>query len=199
MSYTQTEQGTFILSAGSSFSNVTTTKDDTDPSYADNLADESEGNLDIELGGGYLITDGLMLGLSVLYDRDVIKYEGNSGYEDEQTTTNLSLAPGVRYYFGESGAYGGVSYLIGSINSVFESTGNEDEEVKGTQSGLIVSGGYSFFVNDIIAFTPQVTYSMLSTVQEDGTYNLNTGYPEDLTIKTSGLGISFSINIHLSN
>ena len=196
-SYTQTDQGVLVLSAGSKLSNVSTTVDDIDPGSL-NGVDVSSNNMDVEIGGGYFVSDGLMLGLSLIYDSDMTNTDGN-GYERTETTTNITFAPTLRYYFGESGAFGGISYAVGTTNYLDEETSYDDYETKGSVSGLIISGGYSFFVNDILAFTPTVSYSMLSVVQEDATYNDNTGYPEDLTTETSGLTIGFAINIHFDN
>ena len=92
----------------------------------------------------------------------------------------------------------GVAYAVGTTNELDEETGYDDFETKGSVSGLIISGGYSFFVNDILAFTPTLSYSMLNVVSEDAIYN-DSGYLTDLTTETSGLTIGFAINIHFDN
>ena len=195
-SYTQTDQGVLVLGTGSKFSNVSTTIDDIDPGSL-NGVESSSNNMDLEIGGGYFVTDGLMLGLSLIYDSDMTNTDGN-GYERTITTTNITFAPTLRYYFGESGAFGGIAYALGTTNTLDEYSGFDDEEEKGSVSGLIVSGGYSFFVNDILAFTPTLSYSMLNIVSEDAIYN-DSGYLTDLTTETSGLTIGFAINIHFDN
>mgnify|MGYP001161095027 FL=1 len=197
ISYSQTDKGIFVLSAGSSLTNVSTTIDDVDPGTL-NGVESSSNNLDFEIGGGFFVSDGLMLGLSLIYDSDISKTEVNN-YELTGTTTNITFAPTLRYYFGESGAFGGIAYALGTINYLEEETGYEDVEDTRSVSGLIISGGYSFFINDIIAFTPSLSYSMLNVLEVDGYYDPALLSNVDLTTSTSSLTFGFGINIHLDN
>ena len=57
--------------------------------------------------------------------------------------------------------------------------------------------GYSFFVSDIVAITPSLSYAMMTSTLEDGYWNGN-NY-EDLEIKMSGLSLGLGISIHFNN
>ena len=77
--YAQTDQGTFLLGAGSSLQNTSLKVDDIDPGTLNGI-DLSSNQLDVKLSGGYFITDGFMLGLSINYDVESQTTDGN-GYE----------------------------------------------------------------------------------------------------------------------
>jgi len=191
----QTEKGTLVLGAGSSLSNVSLAVDDVDPGTL-NGSEISSNNMDLELSGGIFVADNLMLGLTLSVDGEGTKTE-SSGYEVNSTTTTTTIAPTIRYYFGESGVSAGVSYAIGSVNSLQEETGYEDYEEKQSITGLMINTGYSFFVSDIVAITPSLSYAMMTSTLEDGYWNGN-NY-EDLEIKMSGLSLGLGISIHFNN
>lgn len=193
----QTDQGSFLLGAGTSLQNTSLKVDDIDPGSLSGI-DISSNQLDVKLNGGYFVADGLMLGLTIVYDVESETTDGN-GYEQTLTTTSTAVGPVLRYYFAGSGAFAGVSYAVGSINYLDEESGYEDYETKQSISALGIGAGYSFFVNDIVAFTPSVTYVMSKSTLEDAYYNGNTGFYEDQEIESSGLILGFGINIHFDS
>ena len=155
--------------------------------------------MDLELSGGIFVADNLMLGLTLSVDGEGTKTE-SSGYEVNSTTTTTTIAPTIRYYFGESGVSAGISYAIGSVNSLIEEIDSGDVweyEEKQSIAGLMINTGYSFFVSDIVAITPSLSYAMMTSTLEDGYWNGN-NY-EDLEIKMSGLSLGLGISIHFNN
>ena len=194
--YAQTDQGTFVLGAGSSLSNVSLGVDDIDPGSL-NGAEISTNNTNLELSAGYFVVDGLAISFGLNYETEITKTIDNS---NELKISNISttLNPGVSYYFGETGVNFGLSFAIGSVKDIEEETGYEDLEQEQSISGLILSAGYSIFVNDIIALKPSVSYSMLNSVAKDMAINSN-GSLTDLEIKTSGLSFGFGIAIHFDS
>ena len=195
----QTEGGTFMLGAGSSLSSVGLSVDDIDPGSL-NGVDISSNTTDLNLFGGFFVTDGLVLGLGVTYENTTSKQDGN-GYENESSSTTTTIIPSIKYYFGESGFNTGLSYAIGTVKDIDEESdvsGTYEYEDEGSLSMLNLSAGYSFFVNDIIALTPSLVYTTAKVVQED-IYNSNTQFYEDSETELSGLSFGFSIAIHFSN
>ena len=189
----QTDQGIFVLGASSSLQNTSLKVDDIDPGSLSGV-DLSSNQLDLKLEGGYFVADGFMLGLSVVYDVESTNTDGN-GYETTSTTTTTAVGPVLRYYFAGSGAFANVSYAVGSVNDLEEETGYDDFEQKQSISALGIGAGYSFFVNDMVAFTPSLTYVTSKTTVEDAFTNYY-GLYEDQEIEQSGLILGFGINIH---
>lgn len=194
--YAQTDQGTFVLGAGSSLSNVSLGVDDIDPGSL-NGAEISTNNTDLEFSAGYFVANGLAISLGFAYENVISKTTDNS-YELKNSKTTTTLYPGISYYFGESGVNLKLSYAIGSVKDIEEETGWEDLEQEQSISGLIISAGYSIFVNDIIALTPGLSYNMLSSVAKDAAVNSN-GSLTDLELKMSGLSFGFGIAIHFDS
>ena len=194
--YAQTDQGTFVLGAGSSLTNVSLGVDDIDPGSL-NGAEISTNNTDLEFSAGYFVANGLAISLGFAYENVISKTTDNS-YELKNSKTTTTLYPGISYYFGESGVNLKLSYAIGSVKDIEEETGWEDLEQEQSISGLIISAGYSIFVNDIIALTPGFSYNMLSSVAKDAAVNSN-GSLTDLELKMSGLSFGFGIAIHFDS
>ena len=174
----QTESGTILLEGGSNMSytsmklnKVTFDGEDVTPDEID-----ATNKMSVNLGGGYFMMDGLAAGL--LFD-----YSSSS--TGDVSSNTMLVGPMVRYYIGESGMWGQLSYGIGS-----SSDGNDDTD-EPTSSALGFGAGYAVMLSDNVSLSPSLGYSMVTATQEEGDV--------DVVMKAGGLVFSVGISVYLGN
>ena len=100
--------------------------------------------------GGYFVIDNLALGLFISSESSKLELEGESDSESSLMTYGVM----ARYYFGESGLFGEVSYGIGT-----QDDGGDDTDI----SGLTIGAGYALFLSDNISINPSLGYSSMKS------------------------------------
>ena len=224
----QTDQGGFLLlgSTGLDYSSVGVT--DMSPSDQWSGDDESvTSSLEFEIQCGYFLADGLALGLSLGYksqwqdnvDTELV-FDGLGNYGNLVATnyssqTTFIIAPALRLYFGESGAWAQTSYGWG----YFESETEEDYKVpfwygtnmsndsKNTSpiSVLALQAGYAIYLSEKISLNPTIGYSWASVTLEDEVQtpiydsmgNVVYYTTQDLEVDKSGINFGIEIALHL--
>ena len=131
------EQGQMLIdgSVGLNFEsdNESETQNGDQDAVTENLMKMS--TLDLDLTGGYFLMDGLALGLSIDMNQVTTEQDGVADTKGKYTTT--MFGPMVRYYVGETGVFGQLSYLMGSGKS--DSSGD-----KGTKMSSLGIGAWCF-------------------------------------------------------
>ncbi len=175
----QTEQGTIILEGGSALNWTSQSLSDmtVDGTAVDPLPDVSTSQMGFSATAGYFVMDGLAVGLLLDYSSTTTKVEDM----DDDKSSSMTFGPIARYYIGETGGWGQLSYGMGS-----EDDGDSDTDDPKT-SVIAIGVGYSIYLADNISFSPSLGYAMATS--EIG----------DTEIKTSGLVFSAGIAIHLGN
>ena len=109
---------------------------------------------------------------------------------DDQVSTSLTIAPVVRYYFGESGVWSQVSYGFGS-------TGDGDSDTEDPSvSELGFGAGYAISLNDYVSLNPMIVYKLNTTKIKDGGMDLD-GSDADSVTKSGIFAFGLSLNVHL--
>ena len=224
----QTDAGTFLLygSTGLDFASQSITS--TDPSDAwDDDNKSKASNMELKLMGGFFIADGLLGGLVVSYKSESQKtvtvsdmyyngYSGESEQTQKSTTSTMIIAPTIRYYIAESGAWVQASYGFGSSTENYEydrdnpnwygSDQSESDKQSNPMTIFSIGAGYAIYLSDNISLNPTIGYAMSTITIEDGyeegyTYNYYTGNymagdVKDLKVKTSGMTFGLGIALH---
>ena len=146
-------QGNFFIGSNSSFNMSTTqqfsVKIDGEAVDSDLLDDTKYTNTNLGLSGGYFIADYLAVGISVDYASAKVSSGSTS-----TSSSNITYSALLRYYIG------GVAFVEGSYGSV----SNLDSSIDGPKvSSMHGKVGASIFLTDEVAFTPSVTYQLVST------------------------------------
>ena len=162
----QTSSGNILLDGSANFMFSSTTDDDTKMKTTD---------IGLGLMGGYFVIDGLALGLGVSVDNSSMKPDGGDAVKSSSTM----LTPFARYYVGDIGVWGQVSYGFGSMKY--------DGDDLGNNSSLGLAVGYAIFLNDNVSLNPNLGYNMGSFTPEGA----------DDAMKSSGLAGGLTIAIHL--
>ena len=185
----QTDQGTFLLSGGTELTYVSQSLNSMDPDIYDimgvDMPDIKNSQMELNLFSGYFLIDGLAAGLTVSYESET-NTTSSSGYDYKDITTTTVIAPTVRYYIGETGAWAAASYGFGSSNNLEEETDEEDEEDNNKVSTLMFGAGYAIYLADNVSLNPSLGYAMTTVTMEDGGLNSNSEIV-DLEVKTGGL------------
>jgi|ETNmetMinimDraft_26_1059896.scaffolds.fasta_scaffold110984_2 hypothetical protein len=195
----QTDQGTFLLSGGTELSYVSQSLNSYDPDIYDimgvDMPDIKNSQMELNLFGGYFLIDGLAAGLTVSYESET-NTTSESGYDYKDITTTTIIAPTVRYYIGETGAWAAASYGFGSSNYLEEETDYEDLENNSKVSALMFGAGYAIYLADNVSINPSLGYAMTTVIVEDGGVN-DDFETVDLEVKTSGLFFGLGLSVHL--
>ena len=195
----QTDQGSFLLSGGTELTYVSQSLNSLDPDIYDimgvDMPNIKNSQIGLNLFGGYFLIDGLAAGLTVSYESET-NTTSSSGYDYKDVTTTTVIAPTVRYYIGETGAWTGVSYGFGSSKYLEEETDYEDVENNSKVSALMFGAGYAIYLADNVSLNPSLGYAMTTVTAEDGGINSN-GEEVDLEVKTGGLFFGLGISVHL--
>ena len=183
----QTEQGTIILEGGSdlNWSSISVTGGSVDGEEADSddIPDNSVSTMGFNVTGGYFVIDGLAVGLLLDYSSTTSKEENM----EDVTNSSMIFGPIVRYYIGETGAWGQLSYGMGSSKS----DDNDGPKV----SSIGIGAGYSIWLSDNVSFSPSLGYVMTTSTQD-----LDLGFGDvEVIAKQGGLVFSAGIAIHLGN
>jgi hypothetical protein len=162
----QTSSGNILIDGSSSFSFNSMKNAD---------SKSTETNIDLGLTGGYFVIDGLAVGLGINLLMESSKPDG--GDADKSSITMIS--PMARYYVGDIGVWGQISYGFGSASY--------DGEKAYSVSNLGISAGYAIFLNDNISLNPTLGYNMMSTKMEGA----------DDKSKDAGIAAGITIAVHL--
>ena len=196
----ETEAGTFLLQMGGdgiSFSSSSVTSADNGSAYGD--FDDSYDKINTSTFGintmaGFFVADGLAIGLrfALSSSTTTTEYSSDSPFEDpdDVVATSLTIAPVVRYYFGESGVWSQVSYGFGSAGDGDSDT--EDPSV----SELGFGAGYAISLNDYVSLNPSLIYKLNTTTIKDAGMNLD-GSDADNVTKSGIFAFGLSLNVHL--
>jgi len=225
----QTDKGVFLISGSTGLDFASQSVTGTDPSDAwddDNTLKTT--NMELKLLGGFFMADGLVGGIAVNYKSESQKqesvsdiyYSGNSGEVNQMqksTTITTIIAPTIRYYIAESGAWVQASYGFGSMTEKFEYDNDypnwygyddsDSDKESNPMTIFSIVAGYAIYLSDYISLNPTIGYAMSTVKMEDGyyesgSYNPYTGYytqgdEEDLKIKMAGMTFGLGIALHL--
>lgn len=178
----QTERGKFLILAGTNLSFSSLSHEyESDGNSADA---GSSSQFDLTLGGGYFVHDNIALGIEVSYDRTSTEYSDG----DKEVMSASAISPFVRAYIGsytvarpfvQAGI--GFGKHKGEYTSAnYFSEGSEDLFL------YSLSGGVSFFLNDIISLDILLAY-VYSSLESDA------GSSSKYIISGFGSNIGFSI------
>tara|TARA_B110000444_G_scaffold248536_1_gene272531 strand:+ start:257 stop:970 length:714 start_codon:yes stop_codon:yes gene_type:complete len=145
--------------------------------------------------GGYFMMDGLAVGLSIDYSSEGTKtsYTETGWDDDESKQVLMMIAPTVRYYIGETGAFAQLKYGFGNdTDKAFES-GEDDDVTK--MSALTIGGGYAIGLGDYVSLNPMLSYSMWTMTDE----YTGSGSGDDVVTKVGALNFGLGITMYLGN
>tara|TARA_B100000795_G_scaffold4323_1_gene2999 strand:+ start:346 stop:1008 length:663 start_codon:yes stop_codon:yes gene_type:complete len=197
----ETEAGTFIMQMGGdgiSFSSTSVSSADNGSAYGDfdDTYDKiNTATFGINTMAGFFVADGLAIGLRFALSSSTTTVELSSDLigatdPDDQVSTSLTIAPVVRYYFGESGVWSQVSYGFGS-------TGDGDSDTEDPSvSELGFGAGYAISLNDYVSLNPMIVYKLNTTKIKDGGMDLD-GSDADSVTKSGIFAFGLSLNVHL--
>lgn len=197
-----TDAGTFLMQMGGDGISFTSTSVNSvtsgigDAEWGDTYDKQNVTTFGINTMLGYCIIDGLAIGLRFASSSSTTSIEYNSDLNlddpDDQVTTSMTIAPAVRYYFGDLGLWSQLSYGIGG-------TGDGDSDTEDPSiSELGFASGYAISLNDYVSLNPTIVYKLQSVKIKDGGVDKN-GKEEDLITKAGVLAFGLSLNIHLGN
>ena len=196
--YAQTDQGSFLIMGSSGIEYGSQGTSDLNVGNYDSQEDVAN-EFEINILGGYFITDGLALGLSMVRDSEwststSVESLYDMGYfteierEEESSLVSFIFAPTLRYYFSETGAWIQASYGFGSISheadysrtdklngSVYDSF-NDSYDRSDDVTAFSISAGYAIYLSDYISLNPTIGYNITNVTIEDGNaggYNYN--------------------------
>jgi len=196
--FSQIEKGTFLIDGSSSidFSNDRIT--DTDPSdYFNSESKDNQGQINANVLGGYFIIKGLVVGVQLDYNN--VYQTSESTITDDKSSLSInsfSVAPTMRYYIGDIGLWGQVSYGLGKQIQKYEDSDFDIEDMMSSTIGdLGIKLGYAIFLGEKVSLNPSFGYSMKRIKSE--TTDFFTGETIDVTQKTAGINFNFGIALHL--
>jgi hypothetical protein len=168
--FAQFEQGTMLV--GGDFGLEFTTEKS---KYDNQTNTEGKGSsFALEPQFGYFVIDNLAVGGELGLTLSSWKPEGSDG---KFTSTTLTLAPFVRYYF-EPGVFVEGKYAFGTSKSKDDFGGDVDED-KYSVGGWSLGAGYAIFLNDNVAIEPMIGYGATTfknkTSGEPAVKNINSG------------------------
>ena len=178
----QTEKGKFLVGGESKLDFSSTSykwkSDDADGDYGKSL--------DIEFSPmvGYFISDGLAVGAHI-----PIMFSSEKDEDDDKyTTTVISFAPFVRYYFGTTNIkpflHGGVGF--GSAKGKYEPVSGTSNESTYGMFSYAVGGGVAMFLTESIALDFGLEYGSSSFKEKED---------NDTNFKDIDSGIGFNVGI----
>jgi len=174
----QTESGTIMLEGNSNlnFTSMSVSSVELGSQSLD-VDDDGTSQFGLDVVGAYFLMDGLAGGLILDY---------SSTTSGDESSSSMTIGPVVRYYLGESGMWGQLSYAIGS-----SSDGDDDGP---SVSALGFGVGYAVWLSDNVAFNPSLGYSMVSNTYED-----YMGSGLDYSENSGGIVFKAGISVHLGN
>ena len=200
------EQGSFLLNMGSNgfkSQSVNSWEGMGDAEFSDVYDKYVQNEFNLSFGGGYFIVDGLAIGLGLDYSStsSIIDYTSDYntllGTEDTENSNNeLMINAGIRYYFGETGLWSGLSYGIATI-SMDDDQGSFDDAEFPKRSAMNIGVGYAISLNDYASLNPIFSYSMTTQTTKDAGMNSNFE-PVDEVIKSGTFSLGVVLTVHLS-
>ena len=175
----QTDAGNIMLEGNSNlnFTSMSISSVEVDGTSLD-VDDDGTSQFGLDVVGGYFFMDGLAGGL-------ILDYSSSSA--GDASSSSMTIGPIVRYYIGESGMWGQLSYGIGS-SSEDDGTNSYDGP---SISALGFGVGYAVWLSDNVAFNPSLGYSMVTSTMDLGSV--------DMVTKSGGLVFKAGISVHLGN
>ncbi|WP_420316214.1 hypothetical protein [Ekhidna sp.] len=151
----QTDRGSWLLGASSSFGYSST-------SY-DAVQIENASNFNLEVSAGFFLIENLAAGLNIGYDKTKQGFDGN--------TTSL-FGPFVRYYV-KGVFFLGTSYAAASREEIFASAGETKKF-----GFLAFEAGCPIWIVDNVAIEPSLNYGIASgdDIVNSKTFGLNVGF-----------------------
>ena len=191
--FSQIEKGTFLLDGSSSLNFLNDRITDGDPSGFDSDIKQTQRQINANVMGGYFIIKGLVAGVQLQYSNVTqISESETTNYESSLSLSSFSVAPTIRYYIGDIGLWGQVSYGLGQQIQKFEDSDFDIEDSFSTRIGdLGIELGYAIFLGEKVSLNPSLGYSMKSFRLE------STDLLSSDTQKTSGMNFNFGIALHL--
>ena len=132
--------------------------------------------------GGYFFMDGVAGGVSLSYENETIKEDGQTG---KDVSTQFVFGPFGRYYH-DSGVFGHFGLNVGSGKNEDTIGGNQGTNEWGI-FGLDFGAGYAYFLNDNVAVEPMLLYATYS----------NKDKVSDVKLTDNGIQIRIGFNIFL--
>jgi len=194
----QTDQGVFLLGGSTGLNYIGLTLNDYEPGGLDDDT-ESGSEFQLEILGGYFLTDGLMGGLAISYQSEGSKIEwsaANGGGTYEEIDSRMLIYPTIRYYIAESGVWLQAQYGFGTMKYE-EKGGSTTVTQEGKLSIIGIGAGYAIYLGDVVSLNPAITYNMVTQTIEDGDFDLNTGNTVDAVSKLGGIAFSLGLAVHL--
>tara|TARA_B100000963_G_C22442187_1_gene587128 strand:- start:93 stop:704 length:612 start_codon:yes stop_codon:yes gene_type:complete len=191
--FSQLDKGTFLLDGSSSLNFLNDRIMDGDPSGLDSDITQTQRQINANVTGGYFIIKGLLVGVQLQFTNVTqISESETMNYESLLSLSSFSVAPTIRYYIGDIGLWGQVSYGLGQQIQKFEDSDFDIEDSFSTKIGdLGIKLGYAIFLGEKVSLNPSLGYSMKSFRQED------TDLLSSDTQNTSGINFNFGIALHL--
>ena len=228
----QTDIGTWLISGSSGLDFASQSITSTDPSSVwDNDDTQTANEMEFGLLGGIFMAPGLVGGIAINYTSESTKrisdqpftnylnypYNGQSGeYEltTKSTSSTITIAPTIRYYIAQSGAWIQTSFAFGALIEKQEydrdypswASYNDDSDSDKESNSLTIlefQAGYAVYLSENISLNPRIGYAISTVTIEDGYngYNPYNGYynyyEDDLKITMSGMTFGLGIALHL--
>jgi hypothetical protein len=203
-SQVEVEQGSFLLEIGNNrflAQSVNSIDGMGSQDFGDMYNKYNINEFNLGFGAGYFVIDGLAIGLGLQYasSSTVIEYTNDYkdlGYEDYDVSNNeLIISPGVRYYFGESGVWTSLDYVIATI-SMNDSDGSYDDAEFPKRSAMNLKVGYAISLNDYVSLNPIIGYNLTTQTTKDAGYDQDFNDVDEV-VKSGALGIGVSLTVHL--
>ena len=157
----QTEKGNFLIGAGTNLGFASLSSE---LEYNGDSQDVGSSKVfDITLGAGYFVSDNIVIGLQVPYERTSI--EDSDG--EEETMTVSAIAPFLRGYIGGSDTVKPFLEAGIGFGSVKEEATNIDYERSEDMFLYTLNAGVSVFLNEVVALDIALGYAHSSMELED--------------------------------
>ena len=143
---------------------------DKDKSGGTTVTNGNRTSLSLSPSFGYFIIDQLAVGAAI--DMGLSKWNDKSGFDDDNTTTNIQLQPFVRYYL-PMGIFFQGKFGLGTAKTTYD---DDSRDNKYNTSSLALSAGYAIFLSDNVSLEPEFGYRTSKFKNTDSdTKNLNSG------------------------
>ena len=125
----------------------------------------------------------------------LISMFGDTLEDYDESSNELSISTGVRYYFGESGFWTSFDYAIATI-SMDDSEDSYDDAEFPKRSAMNFKAGYAISLNDYVSLNPVIGYNVTTQTTKDKGEDKD-GDEVDEVIKSGALGVGVSLIVHL--
>jgi len=156
----------------------------------------------LDFKSGYCIVDGLILGIGLKYESqktDVEYTSSNFGTDYDETQSSLAISPMIRYYFGESGFWSSLDYVIYTME-MDDSFGTYNGAEFPKTNALGFAAGYAISLNDYVALNPVLNYTLKTVTTKDGGTATDGPFNTkdvDRVQKSGSFSIGIALSVHL--